>query len=95
MRDGATYMSAGSATIAGLPCTVWHIRRDGQDATNWVTPDGVVTRYVTDRAGMTHMSVEAISVVYETTPAGRFEAPPGRNSGTIPVPWVNRSHSAP
>ena len=86
MRDGATYIWAGSATIAGLPCTVWRIRGDGREATGCVTPDGVVTRYVTDGAGLTQTSVEAISVVYETTPAARFEPPPGYQGLEIPPP---------
>jgi hypothetical protein len=77
MRDGATYKRAGSETIAGLPCTVWRIQRDEPEATSCVTLDGVVTRYVTNDPGLTHTSVEALSVVYVATPAVRFEPPPG------------------
>ncbi len=77
----APFTRAGSATIAGLPCTDWQTKdAAGQPTEVCLTADGVLLRA---RIGG-HTAMLARSVDYATQPASVFALPAGWPRETMP-----------
>ena len=74
LAKGAPLAAAGSATVAGLPCTEWSTRDSaGQPAIVCLTADGVLLRATSGN----HVLIEATSVTYGKLDPALFDAPQG------------------
>ena len=79
--EGARFTRAGSATVAGLACTVWRYA-DGKgtggegSGETCLTADGVMLRSSGTHGGRTG-TVEAVEVSYGPQDPERFRIPPG------------------
>ena len=86
LSENATYTRVGDDMVAGLPCTVWRIARQGWEAMGCVSSDGVILRHVSQISGGGTASIEAISVVYSVRPPALFEPPSGFQRLEMPRP---------
>ena len=83
LQNGRNFIRRGSATVAGLRCTVWAVTSEDATGTACVTADGVVLRASGhDRKGRT-ASLEATTVQYEPQAATLFSPPPNVHRITI------------
>ena len=79
----ARFSRGGTATIAGLPCTVWTYEDGRARGETCLTADGVMLRSsgsLGEQAG----TVEAVTVSYGPQDPARFQAPPGYRNLTLP-----------
>lgn len=79
----ARFTRGGSATIAGLACTVWRYEDGQARGETCLTADGVMLRS-SGTAGERSGTVEAVSVAYGRQDPARFEAPAGFRSLALP-----------
>lgn len=81
---GLRFTRAGTASVAGLRCTLWRVadtRAAGRQGSACLTADGVLLRGDDGPGGR---SVVAIGVRYGHQPGARFMPPPGFNRMEIP-----------
>jgi hypothetical protein len=81
--DSATYRREGTATVAGLSCTVWSYEDRGNRGRACITSDGVTLRAEGTHQGQSG-GMEATQVSYGPQDASRFQRPQGY--GTMQVP---------
>lgn len=79
----ATYRREGTATVAGLSCTVWSYEDRGSHGRACITADGVTLRAEGTRQGQSG-GMEATQVSYGPQDPSRFQRPPGY--GTLHAP---------
>ncbi|MFT8243662.1 hypothetical protein [Roseomonas sp. BN140053] len=79
----ARFTQAGTATVAGQPCTNWRIQDQGTAVVSCFTADGVLLRTEGANNGRT-AGLEAVSVSYAAQDAARFHAPAGYRAVSLP-----------
>ena len=79
----ARFTRAGSATVAGLRCTLWRYEDGDKRGETCLTVDGVMLRSSGGQGGRTG-AVEATRVAYGPQDPARFQAPPGYRSMQLP-----------
>ncbi|MGC8468292.1 MAG: hypothetical protein ACP5NI_00155 [Acetobacteraceae bacterium] len=74
-RAGADlhFTRAGSDTVAGVSCQIWHVTTSRGEGTACITADGVPLRMM----GQGGKGLVAVSVAYGPQPAALFAVPPG------------------
>ena len=80
----ARFARAGSATIAGLACTIWSYGDGKTKGEACLTSDGVMLRSSGAQGGQGG-SVEAITVTYGPQDPSRFRAPEGYKATLLPT----------
>lgn len=81
--DSARFTRAGTATIAGLTCTLWRYEDTKARGEACLTADGVMLRSSGTHAGQTG-TLEATAVTYGPQDPARFRIPEGYQSMAIP-----------
>ncbi|MGH7042158.1 MAG: hypothetical protein ACREFY_08500 [Acetobacteraceae bacterium] len=84
---GITMTRVGSATVAGLGCTVWRVRGPGDAGTACITAGGLVLRAEGHGHGggmSANGTLRAMTVRYEPQPATLFAPPPGFHRMDLP-----------
>ncbi|MDB5373718.1 MAG: hypothetical protein JWP04_2360 [Belnapia sp.] len=81
--DSARFTRAGTATIAGLACTLWRYEDTAGRGEACVTADGVILRSSGTHGGQTG-TLEATEVAYGAQDPARFRIPSGYQSMQIP-----------
>jgi hypothetical protein len=79
--ERGTFRRTGTATIAGVTCTVWDYSNGGSSGSACITADGVMLRAV----GKDGNGLEATKVVYVAQPAAKFAPPAGYQKMTMPA----------
>ena len=79
----ARFTRAGSATVAGLRCTLWRYEDGDKQGETCLTADGVMLRSSGGKGGRTG-AVEATRVAYGPQDRARFQAPLGYRSMQLP-----------
>lgn len=77
------FRRTGSATVAGLPCTLWNYEHGGDRGTACVTADGVTLRAEGSSGGQSG-GMEATQVAYGTQDPARFQRPQGYQTMQMP-----------
>jgi hypothetical protein len=72
----ARFTKGGSATVAGLRCTLWRYEDGDKQGETCLTADGVMLRSSGGQGGRTG-AVEATAVAYGAQDPARFRAPAG------------------
>jgi hypothetical protein len=88
----ARFTRGGSATVAGLRCTVWRYEDGDKQGETCLTADGVMLRSSggqrggqgSGQGGGRTGAVEATKVAYGPQDPARFQAPPGYRSMQLP-----------
>ncbi|TDH58095.1 DUF4412 domain-containing protein [Dankookia rubra] len=84
----ARFAKDGSATVAGLRCTVWRYEDGDKRGETCLTADGVMLRSSggqrDGQGGSRTGAVEATKVAYGPQDPARFQAPPGYRSMQLP-----------
>jgi hypothetical protein len=75
---------AGSATVAGVTCTVWNVHSERGDGDICVTADGVLLRARGEGANGHSAMMEATRVDYGALPASEFDPPADYQTMTMP-----------
>ncbi len=78
-RESAAYTREGTATIAGLPCTIWRVTDEGRTSRACLTADGLLLRAEGEGGAM-----EATAVSRAPLDPARFQRPAGFQSMQIP-----------
>jgi hypothetical protein len=80
--ENARFARKGTATVAGLSCTLWEISNPkGDGGTGCITDDSVMLRFLT-RNGE---GLEATKVTYAPIPAASFAVPAGFQKMDMPA----------
>jgi hypothetical protein len=79
----ARFTRGGSATVAGLRCTLWRYEDGDKQGETCLTADGVMLRSSGGKGSRTG-AVEATKVAYGPQDPARFQAPPGYRSMQLP-----------
>ena len=79
----ARFSKGGSATVAGLRCTIWRYEDGDKRGETCLTADGVMLRSSGGQGNRTG-AVEATAVAYGPQDPARFQAPPGFRSLQLP-----------
>jgi hypothetical protein len=82
--DSARFTRGGSATIAGLPCTVWQYQDGNSRGEACLTTDGVMLRSSGSHGGQSG-SVEAVAVAFGAQDPARFRVPAGYQPMQLPA----------
>ena len=82
--DSAKFTRTGSATVAGLRCTIWNIATPRGNGVACLTDDGVMLRGESHNAQGQGGVVEAVAVAYGAQAATEFVPPPGYRRMEIP-----------
>lgn len=72
----ATFRKEGTATVAGLPCTLWRVQDGASQGRSCITADGVMLRAEGSHQGQSG-GMEATSVTFTPQDAARFQRPQG------------------
>jgi hypothetical protein len=80
----ATFRREGSATVAGLPCTIWAVEDRGNRGRSCVTADGVPLRAEGTAAGGQSGGMEATQVTFGPQDPARFQRPQGYQAMQMP-----------
>ena len=72
-----TFTRLGSATIAGIGCTIYDAKRADHSGQVCVSDDGVLLRAKSDNPAQAGGGLEAINVAYGPQPASLFTPPAG------------------
>jgi hypothetical protein len=80
---GTRLAAAGSATVAGLRCSLWRVTRTDVQGTVCLTDDGVMLRAEGTHNGRAGR-VEALDVAYGRQNPARFTVPSGYTAMTLP-----------
>lgn len=95
----ARFTKAGSATVAGLRCTLWKYEDGERKGETCLTADGVMLRSSGSLGSSRSGAVEATRVAYGAQDPARFQAPPGYRSMQLPpglgLPGLGLPPSAP
>ncbi len=83
---GMTFSRAGTATVAGQRCTVWHTREGSITSSACITADGVMLRAEEPGPGGQSQKIVATSVNYGPQPASLFQPPAGYKQVQPPAP---------
>jgi Domain of unknown function (DUF4412) len=84
MQGFSSAKRVGSATVAGVSCTVWAVHNEDGDGDICVTSDGVLLRARgKDKSGNSSL-MQATKVDYHALPASEFEVPAGYHAMNIP-----------
>lgn len=85
MQSLSGFTRAGSATVAGVACTVWDVHSTKGDGDVCITADGVLLRARRAEAGGAKQTMmEATKVDYQPIPASEFQVPSGYQTMTMP-----------
>jgi hypothetical protein len=76
---------AGTATVAGVACTVWTVHGDRGEGEICVTADGVMLRARGEGTNGHAAMMEATNVDYGALPASEFEPPSDYQTMTMPA----------
>jgi hypothetical protein len=79
LSESATYRREGSATVAGLNCTIWSVQDGDSRGRACVTADGVMLRAEGTHGGHSG-GLEATQVTYGPQDPARFQRPQGYRS---------------
>lgn len=74
--DKASFRREGSATVAGLPCTIWAVQDGTTQGRSCITADGVVLRAEGTHQGQSG-GMEAVQVSFGPQDPARFQRPQG------------------
>lgn len=85
MQAFSNIKRAGSATVAGVSCTVWSVHNEHGDGDICVTGDGVLLRARGKDNGGNSSIMQATKVDYHALPASEFEVPAGYHTMNMPV----------
>jgi hypothetical protein len=77
----ARFTRGGSATVAGLPCTIWRYEDRDNRGEACLTDDGVMLRSGTAQG----TAVEATAVAYGPQDPARFQSPAGFRTMQLPT----------
>jgi hypothetical protein len=72
----ATFRREGTATVAGLPCTLWRVQDGNSQGRSCITADGVMLRAEGSHQGQSG-GMEATQVSFAPQDAARFQRPQG------------------
>lgn len=75
----ASFRQEGTATVAGLPCTIWAVQDGPSQGRSCITEDGVMLRAEGAHQGQAG-GMEAIAVSFAPQDPARFQRPPGYQS---------------
>lgn len=78
-KTALNFTRAGSAVVAGVGCTLWHVTTQGHQGEACVTADGLPLRMISRGHKM-----EAVSVTYGPQPPALFAVPPGYRTMVAP-----------
>ena len=81
--DSARFSRGGSATIAGIPCTIWQYQDGPSRGEACLTADGVMLRSSGTHGGQSG-SVEAVAVAFGAQDPARFRVPDGYRAMQLP-----------
>jgi hypothetical protein len=85
MQAFSNIKRAGSATVAGVSCTVWSVHSEDGDGDICVTSDGVLLRARgKDKSGNSSV-MQATKVDYHALPSSEFEVPAGYHEMNMPT----------
>lgn len=75
----ASFRREGTATIAGLPCTIWFVQDGPSQGRSCITDEGVMLRAEGTHHGQSG-GMEATQVSFAPQDPARFQRPPGYQS---------------
>jgi hypothetical protein len=84
LPPGASFRRDGTATVAGLSCTLWNYQDRESTGRACITNDGVMLRGEGNRGGQSG-GLEALRVAYGPQDPSRFQRPQGYQTMQMPA----------